>query len=381
MVDMTAVRARPAAVALAGWTVVWFIGTAWNGGTSWHFFVQGAQALADLDDPVRGGLHLYAAAPVLQIGPVALLAALLAMPWGGAGALAIWQVLGAAAGLTILWQIRQIAIIVRPDLDRRTIDQRVAAAGLCMMPVWMFLAVGVAHLDDVLALLFTVLGLRAVLGGRAILAGSLLGLAVDAKPWALPFACLLLLLGHGRTLLLGAAATAAVIAAAWLPFFLADPATSNALHFTIPNTPLSALRVLGVHDARTPPWARAAQAVLGIVVALLAWRRGRWPAIVLLAVAARIVLDPGTNRYYVAGVVVGAALWDVLGTRGGRSWLPWWTATAWIALFTARFVPMPDAAHGWLTLAYVLACAGILVTPARHPSGGTRIQAAFRSVL
>ncbi|MET7398669.1 hypothetical protein ABZS66_34790 [Dactylosporangium sp. NPDC005572] len=52
MVDMAAVRARPAAVALAGWTLVWSVGMAWNGGTSWHFFVQGAQAHLDATAPV-----------------------------------------------------------------------------------------------------------------------------------------------------------------------------------------------------------------------------------------------------------------------------------------------------------------------------------------
>ncbi|GAA3214550.1 hypothetical protein GCM10010532_041060 [Dactylosporangium siamense] len=360
---------RLAAVALGSWTLAWFVIMAWNGGGSWHFFVQGAQALADTDDAIRGGLHTYAAAPILQIGPVALLAALVAMPAGVAGALFIWQVLGAAAGLVILWQIRRIGAVTRPDLlhDGR-LDLRIAAAAVVFMPVWMFLAVGVTHVDDVLALLFTVLALRAAVSARPVLTGVLLGLAVDAKPWALPFGCLLLLLGARRAVLSGAASMAVVVAAAWLPFFLADPATSNALHFTITNTRLSALRVLGVHDARTPPWDRPAQAVLGAAVALLAWHRGRWPAMVLLAVGARVVLDPGTNKYYVAGVVVGAALWDVLGSRA--AW-PWWTATAYLGLFVARWVPMPDAAHGWLTLAYVLSCAFLLVAPSGVPLSAT----------
>ncbi|MEV4509177.1 hypothetical protein AB0K00_09505 [Dactylosporangium sp. NPDC049525] len=361
MVSMTR-RERTAAVALTAWALAWFVIMAWNGGGSWHFFVQGAQALADTDDAIRGGLHTYAAAPVLQIGPVALLAAMAAMPAGAAGGLAIWQVLGAAAGLVVLWQVRQVGAAARPDLlhDGR-LDRRVAAAAVCFVPVWLFLAVGVTHVDDVLALLFAVLALRATAVGRPVLTGALLGLAVDAKPWALPFGCLLLLLDGRRKALSAATTMTAVIAAAWLPFFLADPATSNALHFTIPNTELSALRVLGVHDARTPPWDRPAQAVLGTVLALLAWRRGRWAAMVLLAVGARVVLDPGTNKYYVAGVVVGAALWDVLGSRA--EW-PWWTATACLGLFTARWVPMPDAAHGRLALAYVSACAFLLITPA-----------------
>ncbi|GAA0919487.1 hypothetical protein GCM10009558_103910 [Virgisporangium aurantiacum] len=55
-----------------------------------------------------------------------------------------------------------------------------------------------------------------------------------------------------------------------------------------------------------------------------------------------MVLDPGTNKYYVAGIVVGAALWDLLGLRAA---LPWCTAAACLGLFTARFVPMPDHVH------------------------------------
>ncbi|GAA1502222.1 hypothetical protein GCM10009827_013410 [Dactylosporangium maewongense] len=74
------------------------------------------------------------------------------------------------------------------------------------------------------------------------------------------------------------------------------------------------------------------------------------------------------------GVVVGAAIWDVLGSRA--AW-PWWTASACLGLFTARWVPMPDAAHGWLTLAYVVACAALLPTP----FGCGRFQRPFRSQL
>jgi hypothetical protein len=35
---------------------------------------------------------------------------------------------------------------------------------------------------------------------------------------------------------------AAVMAAGWLPFFLADPGTTALLHFTIDNVPFSELR-------------------------------------------------------------------------------------------------------------------------------------------
>jgi hypothetical protein len=147
------------------------------------------------------------------------------------------------------------------------------------------------------------------------------------------------------------------------------PATSNLLHFTIPNTPLSALRVLGVHDARTPPWDRPVQAAVGVAAGLVAIYRGRWPAVLLAAVAARLVLDPGTDKYYVAGLVVGAVIWDVVGARTA---VPWWTATACLGLFTARWVPMPAPVHGWLTVGYFLECCVLVVRPSARPPGMVR---------
>jgi hypothetical protein len=351
---------RALKVALVGWFALWFGLMLWKGGVAWHFFVEGHLALTDLDDPTSGGLHLYAALPVLQIGPVALLAASAMSVFGPHGSLLVAQVLGAFAGVAILWVTRSIAGRVRSDLTGWQIDCRLWLAAVFFTPVWMYLAVGSVHLDDVLTLLFAVLALHAVLRGRPLLAGLLLGLAVDAKPWALPFGCLLLLLSGNRARLLGGAAMLAAVVAAWLPFFLADAATVNAMHYTIANTKLSALRVIGIDTPRTPSWDRPAQVVLGLALGLVALRRQRWAAVILLAVAARIVLDPGTNLYYPAGLVVGAVLWDVLGSPLGQ---PWWTAAAALALFVGRGVPMPPSAHGWLTLAYFLACCGLAFAP------------------
>jgi len=344
------VKVRSTSWLLAAWAVAWFAGMAWHGGMSWHFFSQGARALADVDSP-RGGLHLYAAAPVLQIGPVAFLVA------AALRAVLAAQVFGAAAGAYLLWQAQR--------LGRRWSWWAV----VLFVPAWMYLAVASAHLDDVLALAGGVAALAAARSGRPVLAGLLLGLAVDAKPWALGFAALLLVLPGPRAVLRGALTTAAAIAAAWLPFFLSDPRTVRALHFTIPNTPLSALRALGVTDPRTPPWDRPAQALLGIALGTLAVRRGRWPAVLLLGVAARIALEPGTNKYYAAGAVVGALVWDL---AGSSSRFPWWTAGAVGALFASRWLPVPDAVHGWITLAYCVSCAAVLLPGPRQPPAGNR---------
>jgi hypothetical protein len=104
--------------------------------------------------------------------------------------------------------------------------------------------------------------------------------------------------------------------------------------FTIPNDRSSALRVLGVMDPRTPWWDRSAQLLLGVAGGAVAvWRR-RWPAVLLVAVAARIMLDPGVYAYYTSGALLGTIVVDLVVTR----WrFPWATAAAALLLYAARF--------------------------------------------
>ena len=349
---------------VAGWSSGCFAAYVVHGGTSWHYFQQGQQALADLDDHVSGGLHLYAALPFLQIGPVTFVVGMLTAPFGPR-ALLVAQLFGMAAGAAILWLVRDLAARTRPDLDPADLDRRTLLAAMFFIPVWAYLAVSVTHLDDVLALLFAVLGLRAVVLRRHLLAGVLLALAVDAKPWALPFACLLLLLPTGRLRRNAALAYAGILAAAWLPFLLGDPGSLNALRFTIPNTPFSALRVLGVHAPSTPAWDRPAQFTVGIAISLVALARRRWALAILGPIAARVALDPGTNHYYAAGVLVGAVLWDVVGSRFR---LPWWSGTAFVGLFLLRAFPLPPYVNGVVTLAFFAGVCVLAAAPRRTAS-------------
>ena len=351
MIAVAAVRSplsRFMWLVIAGWSAGFFALYVVHGGTSWHYFDQGRLALIDVDDHVVGGLHVYSGLPFLQFGPAAFVAAVGTIPFGPRGLLTA-QVAGVLAGVLIMATTRDLARRTRPDLSLIEIDRRVLFAALFFIPAWSHLAVLVTHLDDVLTLTFGVLGLWAAVARRPVLTGLLLALAVDAKPWALPFACLLLLLPQRRSAVL---TYAAVVALAWSPFLLGDSGTLHAMQFTIPNTDFSALRLLGVHDPRTPGWDRPAQVALGTAVSLVAVRRGRWPLVLLATVVARILLDPGTNRYYAAGVVVGAMVWDLLGS--GRSF-PWWTATTCTMLFIARNLPLPPVTNGIAVIAVFVA--------------------------
>jgi len=152
--------------------------------------------------------------------------------------------------------------------------------------------------------------------------GVCTALAVDSKPWAAGFLPLLFVVpgslwrrGDRRRV---AMVALALIAVAWLPFFVADPHTRTALEFSIGNAPDSALRALGVTDPGTPSWDRWAQIGVGCLLGGVAvWRR-RWPAVVLIGACARIALEPNDYGYYFAGLVLGALFWDLLAARDPR---------------------------------------------------------------
>lgn len=191
-----------------------------------------------------------------------------------------------------------------------------------------------------------------------------MGLAVDAKPWALIFLPILLLAGthpadpgapgvaRPRALALAAGSAAAVIAAGWLPFFIAEPGTMTAARYTIENLPDSASRALGVTTPKTPSGDRIAQVATGCAVGVLAIWRGRWPAVILLAVGARIALDPAAHSYYTAGVMLGALNWDMIGVRRP---VPLWSALTFGALTVVPLLTSDPHRQGTFRLALVVA--------------------------
>jgi hypothetical protein len=201
-------------------------------------------------------------------------------------------------------------------------------------------------------LLFTALAVRAVARGGSSLVGVLLAAAVLSKPWAIAFVPLVFAVPRGRRTLALAWAVVPVAAVAAI-FLIGDPNTANAAGFGIPNAPSSSLRVLGVNAATTPGWDRPAQFVLGFAVGLVAALRGRWAAVVMVAAAVRIALDPGVYSYYTAAILLGAVVWDVH-ARKGRV-VPLWSWIVFAALFLCRYLPLQPHVLGSMRLTVCVA--------------------------
>jgi hypothetical protein len=361
--------------ALACWAILWFVLLARRGGIDWKFFSTGTSLLfgghpavipgitagagtagpaGRLGPRPPGGLHIFANYPALQMGPLSYLgtAAL------GANVVAA-ELFLEAAGLLIVYLIDRIAEITRPGHDRTV---TLLAGGAVFLVAWTELAAAFAHLDDGLALLLAVLGGYAAVRGHPVASGIAVGLAAVAKPWALVFLPVVLI---NPKAIRAAAAALLTVGAAYAPFFIADPATMNATRFLIRNEPDSALRALGVRENYTPRWDRAAQALLGCVLGTLAFVRGRWPAILLLAGGARIALDPAAHSYYTPDVVTGALLLDVVGTAR----IPVYTIVSFAALNLAPLVVRDPAAQGAIRLALVAGCTVAVLVTSNYATG------------
>ncbi len=347
---------------LGGWTLAWFVILAPHQGIAWKFFTEGSRLLFGAGHgqlSSAGGLHLYASHPQLQIGPLSFAVAQVLRYLGPDQGLVAAQIALTVVGLLLVRTIADIATKVRPDLAARPGGLRWTelAGGAVFLVAWVELSVAYTHLDDGLALALSVLAVRAVATGQPALAGLCVGLAADAKPWALVFLPILLA-APSRTRWHAVAWAMAAVGAAWLPFVIADPGTVAAAHFTIVNLPASALRALGVTDPRTPTWDRPAQLVVGWAFGLVALGRRRWPAAILLGAGARIALDPAVHGYYTAGIMVGALLWDMLGPR--RPY-PAWSLVSFAALNVAPLVTKHAALLGQVRLGLVVAFSAVLL--------------------
>lgn len=322
---------------LLSWLAFWAAVRQPHGGT-WNFFAQGSSYL--LHSGPTGWTHLYADHPKLQIGPIAFLVSLpfAALPANAARYTAI--TLMTALGIPLFGALSSR---IAPTTHRRLL--KIALAGLAAAPTWVEVATRAGHLDDVLALAFGVAALSARLRGRHGTTALLCAAAADSKPWALAFAPLCLDIDRPirdqlRPLLL----LAGGLAVAWAPFLLGDPQTVRAARFTIRTSAGSALRALGVHAKRTPPWDRAAQVALGGLLAVLAMARGRPGAVLLVGICARLLLDPQTYPYYTAGLLVGAVAFDFLCTTSA---VPVMSLAAIALVYVPQYALPGRIVHGY----------------------------------
>ena len=311
-------------VASSTFVAIWTAWWAWhmwpNSGLSWHFSVDGARLLLQ-----GSGLNLYADAPWLQTGPLSLVVAALLRPLpaniGKSLALAVMTMAGPLL-------IAALTPLVAPAKRHR----RMLIAAIVLIPAWTVLSVRWGHLDDVLAMAFAILALRAVSADRPVLAGVALAAAIASKPWAVGFLPMLLVLPWGR--LRAAAAASAGTALAWAPFVLANPHTLGALSPPVGLSPSSGLHALGARGVLVPRWGRTAQLVLAPAAATVAVLTKGLPGVLLVSVAVRLALDPKDNAYYIGSAALAAVVFDLLGT----GWTIPWTTLGTVIVFWQPFV-------------------------------------------
>lgn len=341
------------------WTT-WWAHECWQlRGLSWHFFHDGSRWLTG-----DAGLRVFAQHPELQTGPLALL---VARPLSQDVALVLMMV----AGPLLLGLLAPLL-----PAERRT--SRLLLAGLVLVPAWSVLAVRWGHLDDVLAVAAGVLALRAAAAQRPVAAGLALAAGMAAKPWALGFLPLVLVLRQRR--LLAALVAGAGTALWWAPFVLATRRTLTALHPPVALVDSSGLHALGVRGDVVPAWGRPVQLV-AVPAAALGAALARQPAgVLLVALAVRLALEPQDNAYYVGSAVLAAAVFDLLGTRWTVPWVTLGTAVAlwqpFVRDFPRRLETTTGLAHWWFAhqqvvgyvhLGWVAAVLGVVLV-VRPPS-------------
>lgn len=327
----------------------------------WHYFVQASDLLFGRHArgfTAPGGLHLFASYPELHMGPLSVVIAGLFRLFPGDGRLAA-QVAMCALGPLIVLLLERAAVAVRGGRDHLT-SLTTLLGGLIFLRAWIEVAGPIAHLDDVLVLAAAAVAVHAVATRRPYVAATAVGLAIAGKTWGVLLLPLLACFPRRDTLRAFALA-GGLAAAAWLPFVLADSGTIGALRVDQVNDAASGLRALGIDAVTTPGWLRPLQIGLGLALAGIAVARGRWALALLLAVGARLALDPATFSYYMPGLVLAALAYDLVGSRRA---LPIWTLAAYVALQTVPEFASPQT-QGYVRLAIALAPGALLLAPRR----------------
>lgn len=287
------------AVALAIAVGVWVSGmsTQW---TDWPYYHLGASTLFS-----EHGLHLYALHPKVQIGPVGLLPGLLPV-WAA-------QAFGVALLVPALLLLHRLHSLPWPA---------VVLVGM----VWPVTALHVQP-ADLLMIVFTLAAVVDLRAGRWR-AGIWLGLAVAAKPTALPLPVMLFALPR-RDALRALAAAGVLTVAAYAPF-LADSAAWGAGHAQTAVNAGTVWRPFGRHPF---DWQRPVQLLACLAAAAVLVRRGKWLAVVAVVPAVRLLLDQSSLPYQTGPVIVGVLAYELVTSSRVRA--------AWVA-FVLMVVSSPS---------------------------------------
>lgn len=349
------------ATALGGWWwLTYLLGKLQE---DYYISVYGGYALLGwLPTYHDGALHLYAAHPQIQVGPLPLGFIGLTdhlLPGFETGRMVIAAVI-LGMGLVTVRAIENAALSMGTQPRRAHLTTLLAGP----LVVVAFALVGYySHVEDAAVVMLTTMAVAAVAARRPWwLPALLLGAGVACKPWAVVTFPLLLVLDRDRVKAAGLAV--AVGAAAWLPFILAAPDTVSALG-SIENAvhTRSALRVFFDAHTMAPAGIRALEMVLGLLFAALVVLRGRWQAVILAGFAGRLLLEPRWFIYYSVSALVGALLWDL----SQRRRVPVWTLWALVAEFAVQHWA-PDTVGGFVNVAFALSVLFGLVLSARTRS-------------
>jgi len=328
----------------------------------WRYFLWGSRLLFG-EHPAwahhPGGFHLFANYPVIQIGPLSLVVARALRIFGDEGA----RIAAMAAGMLLV--VGGMVAIERTSASLRGNSRPTGFAafstllgGVVVIFAWSNLAVSAVHIDDALANALTVGAILAVVRGRPVWTGVVIGLAVASKPWAAIFVPLVFVFdAKGRVR--SATATGAVILLAWGPFVLADRGTMSAGAPRVPVSTASVLALFGVEPGSAPSWLRLAQLVVCAGLVALSVVSGRARAALLVGVAGRLVLDPGVFNYYSVGLIAGAYVWETL--RRDPRW-PVFTVTAFATLLLAA-MPLDPSLDRLQALLRLVTCGAALCLP------------------
>lgn len=314
-------------------------------------------------------LHLYADHPDVQIGPLALAAA----RWLGFDRGRTTPVIGVTSTVLLVLCASGVSVLAAAFLGRPPGWWARAVALTPLGIAWWDVLPSTAHIDDALAITGIVWAAVCVQRGHGARAGLLLGLAIAAKPWAAFALVLLARRGVGRR---GLASAAAVSAAAWGPFLLGDLSTLGRLGaFHINASALSLWSVLGF--AHAPGFERVLQLGVATVGGVVLVRAHRPDALLAWVFGTRLLLDAGAYPYYMAELLVGLAVVDLVRSSSGARSLAARPILALAALALLQWGDRPLMEdHAWQRLGTIAILLALAVVPAlRWTAGTTRVGA------